>query len=62
MFCKPKAKGEHMDDIEPHFSEREVGFCVFIFIKSELFLTLKETLRMDVLMIKKLCEISHRTY
>ena len=37
---------------------RDMGFCVSIFIKSKLFLTPKETLRMDVLMIKKLCEIS----
>ena len=36
----------------------DMGFFVSIFIKSKLFLTPKETLRMDVLMIKKLCEIS----
>jgi hypothetical protein len=46
--------------LNPISQIREVGFCVFILIKSELFLTLKATLRMDVLMIKKLCEIGHR--
>ena len=57
-FCKPKQRESICDDIEPHFSEKEVGFCVFIFFKSELFLTPKETLRMDVLMIKNFAKLA----